>query len=77
MCRHFLIVALSATSMFLTSTYAEARGGSHARSGYIKRDGTYVSPSRATNPNSTKMDNWSTKGNVNPYTGKAGTKAPY
>jgi len=50
-------------------------GGSHSTSGYIKGNGTYVAPSHATNPNSTKADNWSTKGNVNPYTGKAGTKS--
>ena len=77
MLKYSFLVALSAASIFLSSTYSEAKGGSHSRSGYVKRDGTYVAPSRATNPNSTKMDNWSTKGNVNPYTGKAGTKAPY
>lgn len=49
-------------------------GGSHSTSGYIKSNGTYVAPSHATNPNGTKADNWSTKGNVNPYTGKPGTK---
>lgn len=45
--------------------------------GYTKKNGTYVAPHQRTNPNSTKMDNYSTKGNVNPYTGKAGTKSPY
>lgn len=47
---------------------------SHTRSGYVRQDGTYVAPSYATNPNSTRSDNYSTKGNVNPYTGKPGTK---
>lgn len=47
---------------------------SHSTSGYTKSNGTYVAPSHATNPNGTKSDNWSTKGNVNPYTGKEGTK---
>lgn len=42
--------------------------------GYTKKDGTYVAPHYRSNPNSTKLDNWSTKGNINPYTGKAGTK---
>lgn len=50
---------------------------SHSVRGYTRKDGTYVAPHRATNPNSTLMDNWSTKGNVNPDTGKAGTKDPY
>jgi hypothetical protein len=51
-----------------------ANPDSHTRSGYVRQDGTYVAPSHATNPNSTRSDNYSTKGNVNPYTGKAGTK---
>jgi hypothetical protein len=54
-----------------------AMAGGHAVKGYIKNDGTYVAPSIATNPNGTKLDNYSTKGNVNPYTGKVGTVDPY
>lgn len=42
--------------------------------GYVKKDGTYVAPHVRSNPNSTKTDNYSTKGNFNPYTGKTGTK---
>lgn len=52
-------------------------GGSHGVGGYTRKDGTYVAPHRQTNPDSSKMNNWSTKGNVNPYTGKEGTKPPY
>jgi hypothetical protein len=44
---------------------------------YVTKNGVYVPAHRATNPNSTKLDNWSTKGNVNPYTGKPGTVDPY
>lgn len=51
--------------------------GSHSTKGHVKKDGTYVEPSRATNPNSSKADNYSSKGNLNPYTGKEGTKDPY
>ena len=47
---------------------------SHTVSGHTTKTGTYVAPSHATNPNSTKSDNYSTKGNVNPHTGKEGTK---
>ena len=36
-------------------------------------DGKRHAPAHATNPNNTKADNYSTKGNVNPYTGKPGT----
>lgn len=49
---------------------------SHQREGYVTKNGTYVAPSNATNPNDTKLDNYSTKGNVNPYTGKAGNVDP-
>lgn len=49
----------------------------HAVKGYVKKDGTYVAPTRATDPNTTKLDNYSTKGNVNPATGKEGTVDPY
>jgi hypothetical protein len=42
--------------------------------GYVKKDGTYVAPHDRTAPNKRKNDNWSTRGNVNPETGKPGTK---
>lgn len=45
--------------------------------GYYRKDGTYVQPHYRTSPNSTKSDNYSTVGNVNPHTGKAGTIEPY
>ncbi len=51
-------------------------GSSHSVSGYTRKDGTYVAPSHATNPNQTAHDNWTTKGNTNPYTGKDGTREP-
>lgn len=48
--------------------------GSHSVSGHVTKNGTYVAPTRASNPNGTRADNYSTKGNVNPYNGKAGTR---
>jgi len=46
--------------------------------GYYKPStSTYVSPSYRTSPNKYKLDNYSTKGNYNPYSGKKGTKNPY
>lgn len=50
--------------------------GSHSVGGHVRKDGTYVQPHHATNPNSTQRDNWSSKPNSNPYTGKDGTKEP-
>ena len=45
--------------------------------GYVKKDGTYVAPHMRSDSNSTKLDNYGTKGNVNPYTGQQGTVDPY
>jgi hypothetical protein len=46
--------------------------------GYIKPStGRYVAPHYKTTPNKTKFDNFSTKGNVNPFTGKKGTISPF
>ena len=42
--------------------------------GYYKSNGTYVDSYMKSSPNNTKSDNFSTYGNVNPYTGQAGTK---
>lgn len=49
-------------------------GASVRVKGYARKDGTYVQPHRRTEPDSNKNNNWSSKGNTNPYTGKRGTK---
>ena len=41
--------------------------------GYTRKDGTYVKGHYRSSPNNTVRDNYSYKGNVNPYTGKVGT----
>jgi hypothetical protein len=45
--------------------------------GYTKKDGKQVKPYKKTKPNPFKLDNFGTDGNVNPYTGKKGTKRPW
>lgn len=59
----FLFAA--ANSFAQTSTYV---------SGYTNSNGTYVQGYYRTTPNTTRNDNYSTVGNVNPYTGSYGTK---
>lgn len=54
---------------------ADARGV--RVSGYVKKDGTYVAPHYRSAPNRSTLDNYSTRGNYNPYTGQAGKKDPY
>lgn len=63
-----------AAMVAMAMTHAQAAPGSHSKRGYVKKNGTYVAPSHATNPNKSKRDNYSSKGNTNPYTGKEGTK---
>ena len=48
----------------------------HPVRGYTKKNGTYVQPHYRSSPNGTVLDNYSTKGNINPYTGKEGTVNP-
>jgi hypothetical protein len=43
-------------------------------SGYVSKSGKYVAPHDRTSKDGTRNNNWSTKGNRNPDTGKAGTK---
>lgn len=71
-----LLISLAATSDAFArgGSSRGGSGGSHAVKGYTTKGGTYVAPHRQTNPNRTRSDNWSTKGNVNPYTGKPGTR---
>jgi hypothetical protein len=45
--------------------------------GYTKRDGTYVQPHHRSVLDGDRSNNWSTRGNVNSYTGPPGTKSPY
>ncbi len=42
--------------------------------GYYRKDGTYVAPHYRSDPDGSFYNNWSTKGNINPYTGEEGTK---
>jgi len=63
-------------SILFLSTLAEAKTVK-VKSYYKPSTGTYVMPSYRTSPNKTKIDNYSTKGNYNLYTGKKGTVNPY
>jgi hypothetical protein len=47
---------------------------SHYVSPHTTSTGTYVSGHYQTNPNGTQLDNYGTRGNVNPYTGAVGTR---
>jgi hypothetical protein len=42
--------------------------------GSVKKNGTYVAPHKRSSPDGNFNNNWSTKGNMNPSTGKEGTR---
>lgn len=65
--------ALLAFALLVSGTAASAQEYVH---GYTTKNGTYVAPYYRSSPNSTTLDNYSTKGNVNPYTGAEGTRNP-
>lgn len=57
-------------------TGSRPKSESHSVKGYTTKSGKTVMPHHSSNPNKTQKDNFSTKGNTNPFTGKAGTKIP-
>ena len=83
-----LVGALALAAVLGTSADAWARGGNrgggrssprrtvHVQQYVKKSTGKTVLPHERTAPNKTQKDNWSSKPNVNPTTGKPGTKTP-
>lgn len=70
-----LLLSLTAGVALAASFAVSAQ--SHAVKGHYRSDGTYVQPHHRSDANSTKLDNYSTQGNYNPYNGKSGTVDPY
>ena len=66
------VKTLIALALFAASIVG-ALAQTHVK-GYYRTDGTYVQPHWRSSPNNTTYDNWSTRGNVNPYTGQVGTR---
>lgn len=69
---NFLKLSLVMATLISTTAHADT----YVR-GYTRSNGTYVQPHYRSDSNGTKMDNWSTRGNTNPYTGESGHKNPY
>ena len=63
-----MLIIFAAGSAFARDTYVK---------GYYRSNGTYVQPHYRTSPDNSLLNNYSTKGNVNPYTGRKGTVNPY
>ena len=71
-----LAVGLVGPAMAQSFYGTGSNSSSHGVQGYTRNDGSYVQPHYRTNPNSTQMDNYGTRGNSNPYTGSYGTRSP-
>ncbi|WP_159468308.1 hypothetical protein [Dyadobacter sp. 3J3] len=85
----FIFFVLASTSSFSQSFYKQpihrtntsgtssgyVNPNTNYNSGYQKSNGTVVQPHYKTQQNQTNLDNYSTQGNVNPYTLENGTKA--
>jgi hypothetical protein len=78
-----VVATIVALLSLLLPSAGLAKGGGGSRGGkggtvnvrpYTKKDGTVVDGHHRTAPDTSKGNNWSSKGNVNPYTGKPGTK---
>ena len=68
----FVTAMIAAASAF---TFAPAHADTYVN-GYYRNNGTYVAPHYRSSPDSSFNNNWSVQGNVNPYTGQSGTRAP-
>ena len=63
--------------LFLSLSVNSVHAVSRVRSYYKPSTGHFVNAYYKSSPNKTKIDNYSTKGNYNPYTGKKGYKSWY
>lgn len=74
-----LLASLSAASAQYYGTRSQGYGSnpnSHYVAPSVTREGDFRPGHYRTNPNSTQYDNYSTRGNQNPYTGRSGTRTP-
>ncbi|MEH7746481.1 hypothetical protein V7659_15745 [Neobacillus drentensis] len=74
--KHKKIIGLLLLIGLLISLVTPAYASVHVN-GYFRKDGTYVQPHYRSNPDGNFNNNWSTKGNINPYTGQEGTKTEH
>lgn len=71
-----LILCLAIISSLVFSASVEAKT-IRVKSYYKPTTGKFINSYYKTSPNKTRLDNYSTKYNYNPYTGKKGYVKPY
>lgn len=72
----WLLSALLATILGGTCNYADAARATRVRGG-ISKKGVYRQPHYRTAPDKSRYNNYGTKANSNPYTGKTGKRDPH
>jgi hypothetical protein len=83
-----ILVVASSTAAFAQYGYGSRNSGSygygtgsnsnsHYVDSYTTRNGTHVDGHYRTKRNDTTLDNYGTRGNYNPYTGRTGTRNPW
>lgn len=68
--KKFTLVLMLAFLLCTTKSFADYVNG------YTRSNGTHVDGYHRSSPDGNPYNNYSTKGNVNPYTGKVGTVDP-
>lgn len=75
-CRLMAVLILALSITIYSPIISEARKDTRVK-GHVKKGGKYVTPHNRTSPNKNKLDNYGTKGNMNPNTGKVGKDDPF
>ena len=68
------LIGLSIAVLLIFSVFAASASADVFVNGYFRSNGTYVQPHYRSSPDSNFYNNWSTYPNINPYTGRRGTR---
>ncbi len=71
------ILAIIILTLFLLSGVVEFVDANVRVRGHFRRDGSWVAPHFRSSPNRNRWDNWSTRDNFNPFTGREGRLDPF
>lgn len=72
-----ILATILVSLVLILVLFSSANAYTRVRGYYKPSTGRYIEPHFRTSPNRTLFDNWSTKGNTNPFTGKRGTVDPF
>lgn len=70
-----IFFAIAATIAAITAAGPNVAHADEYVSGYYRSNGTYVQPYMRSSPDNSVYNNYSYKGNLNPYTGQVGSNS--